>query len=30
MPPTRTVAEGHTIKCHLPIETLERMEPVFA
>jgi peptide/nickel transport system ATP-binding protein len=30
MPPTRTVAEGHTIKCHLPAEALERMEPVFA
>jgi peptide/nickel transport system ATP-binding protein len=30
MPPTRTVAEGHTIKCHLPVEILERMEPVFA
>ena len=26
----RTVAEGHTIKCHLPVEALERMEPVFA
>ena len=30
MPPTRTVAEGHAIKCHLPLETLKRMEPVFA
>ena len=30
MPPTRTVAEGHTILCHLPVETLKRMEPVFA
>ena len=30
MPPTRTVAHGHTIKCHLPVEALERMEPVFA
>ncbi len=30
MPPTRTVADGHTIKCHLPVETLRRMEPVFA
>jgi peptide/nickel transport system ATP-binding protein len=30
MPPTRTVAEGHTIKCHLPVETLARMEPVFS
>ena len=29
-PPTLTVAEGHTIKCHLPVETLKRMEPVFA
>ena len=30
MPPTRTLADGHTIKCHLPSEALERMEPVFA
>ena len=30
MPPTRTVADGHTIKCHLPTEALKRMEPVFA
>ncbi|HXE26100.1 MAG TPA: oligopeptide/dipeptide ABC transporter ATP-binding protein, partial [Roseiarcus sp.] len=30
MPPTRTVAEGHTIKCHLPEQALKRMEPVFA
>jgi peptide/nickel transport system ATP-binding protein len=30
MPPTRTVAAGHTIKCHLPVEALKRMEPVFA
>ena len=30
VPPVRTVAEGHTIKCHLPVEALERMEPVFA
>jgi len=30
MPPTRTVADGHTIKCHLPEEALKRMEPVFA
>jgi peptide/nickel transport system ATP-binding protein len=30
MPPTRTIAEGHTILCHLPFETLKRMEPVFA
>jgi peptide/nickel transport system ATP-binding protein len=30
MPPTRTIADGHTIKCHLPVEALERMEPVFA
>jgi hypothetical protein len=30
MPPTRTVADGHAIKCHLPIEALKRMEPVFA
>ena len=25
-----TVAAGHTIKCHLPVETLKRMEPVFS
>jgi len=30
VPPIRTVAEGHTIKCHLPTETLEQMEPVFS
>jgi len=30
MPPARTVADGHTIKCHLPVDALERMEPVFA
>jgi peptide/nickel transport system ATP-binding protein len=30
IPPMRTVAEGHTILCHLPVETLERMEPVFS
>ncbi len=30
VPPIRTVAEGHTIKCHLPVEALERMEPVFS
>jgi len=24
------VADGHTIKCHLPVEALERMEPVFS
>jgi hypothetical protein len=30
MPPNRTVADGHAIKCHLPLETLKRMEPVFA
>ena len=30
MPPVRSVAEGHTIKCHLPVEALERMEPVFS
>jgi peptide/nickel transport system ATP-binding protein len=30
VPPARTVAEGHTIKCHLPVEALERMEPVFS
>ena len=30
VPPMRTVAEGHAIKCHLPVETLEHMEPVFS
>jgi peptide/nickel transport system ATP-binding protein len=30
VPPTRTVAEGHTVMCHLPAETLEQMEPVFS
>jgi len=30
VPPAVTVAAGHTIKCHLPAETLRRMEPVFA
>ncbi len=29
-PPMRSVADGHTIKCHLPVEALERMEPVFS
>ena len=30
VPPMRTLGEGHTIKCHLPDETLLRMEPVFS
>jgi peptide/nickel transport system ATP-binding protein len=30
MPPTRTVADGHTIKCHLPEKALRHMEPVFS
>ncbi len=30
VPPARVVAEGHTIKCHLPEEALRRMEPVFS
>jgi peptide/nickel transport system ATP-binding protein len=30
VPPLREVAEGHRIKCHLPAEALERMEPVFS
>jgi peptide/nickel transport system ATP-binding protein len=30
VPPAREVADGHTIKCHLPVEALERMEPVFS
>ncbi|HKN30586.1 MAG TPA: ABC transporter ATP-binding protein [Roseiarcus sp.] len=29
-PPIPSVADGHTIKCHLPVEALERMEPVFS
>jgi peptide/nickel transport system ATP-binding protein len=28
MPPVRTLAPGHQIKCHLSMETLLRMEPV--
>jgi peptide/nickel transport system ATP-binding protein len=30
MPPIRTVADGHTIMCHLPEKTLRHMEPVFS
>ncbi len=30
VPPVRTAAEGHTIKCHLPVEALKHMEPVFS
>ncbi len=30
VPPNRAVADGHTILCHLPVEALERMEPVFS
>jgi peptide/nickel transport system ATP-binding protein len=30
IPPMRAVAEGHTIKCHLPLDTLVHMEPVFS
>ena len=30
VPPARIVADGHTIKCHLPLGDLERMEPVFS
>ena len=30
VPPAREVADGHTIKCHLPEEALRRMEPVFS
>jgi peptide/nickel transport system ATP-binding protein len=30
MPPIRTVANGHTIKCHLPETALRHMEPVFS
>ncbi len=29
MPPMVTLAEGHQIKCHLSVEVLSRMEPVF-
>ncbi|HVP99201.1 MAG TPA: ABC transporter ATP-binding protein [Roseiarcus sp.] len=29
-PPNRVVADGHTILCHLPVERLKRMEPVFS
>ena len=28
VPPVRRLAEGHQIKCHLPDEELDRMEPV--
>jgi peptide/nickel transport system ATP-binding protein len=28
VPPMRTLAPGHQIKCHLPAEALARMEPV--
>ncbi len=28
VPPMRTLAQGHQIKCHLPQEELDRMEPV--
>ena len=28
VPPLRTLAAGHQIKCHLPQEALDRMEPV--
>ncbi|MBV1866816.1 MAG: ABC transporter ATP-binding protein [Marinosulfonomonas sp.] len=28
VPPMRTLADGHQIKCHLPAEVLARMEPV--
>jgi peptide/nickel transport system ATP-binding protein len=28
MPPMRTLAGGHQIKCHLPAEVLDQMEPV--
>ena len=29
VPPVRIAAPGHTIKCHLPIETLAAVPPVF-
>ncbi len=29
-PPLRSVADGHTIKCHLEATALERMEPIFS
>jgi peptide/nickel transport system ATP-binding protein len=28
MPPVRTLANGHQIKCHLPDAELDNMEPV--
>ena len=28
VPPMRTLADGHQIKCHLPMEELDAMEPV--
>jgi peptide/nickel transport system ATP-binding protein len=28
MPPVRTLAGGHQIKCHLPDDVLAQMEPV--
>ncbi|GAB5436976.1 dipeptide ABC transporter ATP-binding protein [Falsiruegeria mediterranea] len=28
VPPVRTLAEGHQVKCHLSDETLEKMQPV--
>jgi peptide/nickel transport system ATP-binding protein len=30
VPPMQLVAQGHTIKCHLPVATLASMEPVFS
>ncbi|HTR12966.1 MAG TPA: ABC transporter ATP-binding protein, partial [Roseiarcus sp.] len=30
LPPNREAADGHTILCHLPVEALKRMEPVFS
>jgi hypothetical protein len=30
VPPNVAVADGHTIKCHLPVGTLKEMEPVFS
>jgi len=30
VPPSRTIAPGHTIKCHLPEDTLRDMQPVFS
>ena len=30
LPPVQTLAEGHSIKCHLANDTLQQMEPVIS